>query len=58
MVSALLIILLSPTMFEIYGLPKESAIIPLQNPGIISIPIGFITLVLVSLFDKNKQINA
>lgn len=58
MVSALLIILLSPTMFEIYGLPKESAIIPLQNPGIISIPIGFITLVLVSLFDKNKQVNA
>lgn len=58
MVSALLIILLSPTMFEIYGLPKDSAIIPLQNPGIISIPLGFLTLVFVSLFDKKNQVNA
>lgn len=58
MLSALLIILLSPTMFDIYGLPKESAIIPLQNPGIISIPLGFLTLVFVSLFDKKNQVNA
>ncbi len=57
MLSALLIILLSPTMFEVYGLAKEAAIIPLQNPGIISIPLGFLTLVFVSLFDKKNQIN-
>ena len=55
MLSCLLILALSPTMFEVYGLAKEDAIIPLQNPGIISIPIGFITLVVVSLFTKKKE---
>lgn len=54
--TALLIIMLSPTMFEIYGLPPESAIIPLQNPGIISIPLGFITLVVVSLLTQKKNV--
>jgi len=53
--SSLLLILLSPTMFEIYGLAPSSAIIPLQNPGIISIPLGFITLILVSLMGKVKK---
>jgi cation/acetate symporter len=52
MLSSLLIILLSPTLFDIYGLPPESAPIPLQNPGIISIPLGFITLIVVSLLTK------
>ncbi len=49
MISALTIILLSPSMFERYGLDPSAAIIPLDNPGIISIPLSFITLVLVSL---------
>jgi cation/acetate symporter len=50
------IILLSPTLFEIYGLNPQDAPIPLQNPGIISIPLGFITLVVVSLItSKNKS---
>ncbi|MHC1739118.1 MAG: cation acetate symporter [Ignavibacteriaceae bacterium] len=57
MVSSLLIIMLSPTMFEIYGLNPESAIIPLQNPGIISIPLGFLTLVFVSL-SSPKTVNS
>jgi cation/acetate symporter len=52
MVSSLLIISLSPTMYEIYGLSPASAPIPLKNPGIISIPLGFLTLVVVSLFTK------
>lgn len=52
MSSALLIILLSPTMYDIYGLNPATAPIPLQNPGIISIPLGFITLVVVSLLTK------
>jgi cation/acetate symporter len=54
-VSALAIISLSPTMYEIYGADPESAIIPLQNPGIISIPLGFITLIVVSLLTKTKS---
>lgn len=52
MLSALVIILLSPTMYEIYGLKPSEAIIPLKNPGIISIPLGFLTLIVVSLFTK------
>jgi len=56
MLASLLIILLSPTLFEIYGLPPADAPIPLQNPGIISIPLGFITLIAVSLFTKRKTV--
>jgi len=56
MLSSLLIILFSPTMYDILGLPPDSAPIPLQNPGIISIPLGFITLVAVSLITKNKRL--
>lgn len=56
MLSSLLIILLSPTMYDIMGLPPDSAPIPLQNPGIISIPLGFITLIAVSLITKNKRL--
>jgi cation/acetate symporter len=52
MSSALLIILFSPTMYDIYGLSPASAPIPLQNPGIISIPLGFLTLIVVSLLTK------
>jgi len=55
MVSSLGIILLSPTMYEIYGLKPENAPIPLYNPGIISIPLGFLTLVLVSIFTYKKS---
>ncbi len=56
MISSLLIILFSPTMYDIMGLPPDSAPIPLQNPGIISIPLGFITLIAVSLITKNKRV--
>ncbi len=44
------LILMSPSMFVRYGLDPATAPIPLDNPGIISIPLSFITLVLVSLF--------
>ncbi len=56
MVSSLAIILVSPTMYEVYGLKPEEALIPLQNPGIISIPLGFITLIVVSLFTKKYRV--
>jgi cation/acetate symporter len=54
-VSALGIILLSPSTYaDIYGLPAAQAPIPLNNPGIISIPLSFITLVVVSLLTQKK----
>lgn len=55
MVTCLLLISFSPTMYAIYGLKKEDALIPLENPGIISIPLGFLTLILVSLFTKQRE---
>ena len=48
-VSALTIILLSPTMFDKYGYLKSDAPWALDNPGIVSIPLAFITLIVVSL---------
>lgn len=55
MLTSLIIIMLSPTMYEIMGMPPDSAPIPLQNPGIISIPLGFLTLIAVSLVTKKKK---
>lgn len=54
-VSSLTIILLSPEMFEKYGVDPATAPIPLSNPGIISIPLGFLTLIVVSLLTKKKE---
>jgi len=54
-VFALGIILLSPSTFEgVYKLPKAAAPIPLDNPGIISIPLSYITLIVVSLLTQKK----
>ena len=56
MVSALGIILLSPEMFkELYGLLPEAAPIQLDNPAVISIPLSFVTLVLVSLATQKRR---
>lgn len=54
-VSSVGIIMFSPTMFEKYGLPKSEALIPLDNPGIISIPLAVITLVVVSLISQKDN---
>ncbi|MCX7953965.1 MAG: cation acetate symporter [Bacteroidales bacterium] len=49
------IILLSPSMYERYGLNPADAPIPIDNPGIFSIPASFIVLIIVSLLtQKNK----
>jgi len=54
-ISSLTIILLSPSMFERYGMPGQSPI-SLDNPGIVSIPLSFLTLIIVSLLtQKNKK---
>jgi cation/acetate symporter len=52
--TALILILLSPSMFQQYGWDPLAAPIPFDNPGFISIPLSFITLVLVSLLTKKR----
>lgn len=53
-ISALGIILLSPDMFERYGVDKTTAPMPFGNPAIISVPFSFLTLVIVSLLTQNR----
>ena len=61
LVSALGLILLSPDTFsQVYGLPAADAPLPFSQPAIISVPLSFITLVVVSLMTKkdNNQSNS
>ena len=54
-IAALGIILTGPAMFAgPYGLTAEAAWHPLGQPGIISIPLSFLALVLVSLMTQKK----
>jgi cation/acetate symporter len=55
MITALGIILCSPSMWEKYGLDPAAAPIALNNPGIISIPLAFITLVVFSYLIPGKR---
>lgn len=55
MVSALGIILSSPSMYAQYGLDKTTALHSLDNPGVISIPLSFIVLVVVSLMTQKDN---
>lgn len=54
-VSALGLILVSPDMFIRYGLDPDKALIPFSNPGIISIPLSFIALVVGSLLTQKPE---
>ncbi len=54
-VAAIGIIMLGPDMFVRYGLERSDAIIALGQPGIISIPASFITLVVVSLLTQKNS---
>ncbi len=54
-VSSIGIIMISPTMYDKYGLIPKDAPIQLDNPGIISIPLAVITLVLVSLLSQKDN---
>jgi len=49
------IILFSPSMWERYGLAATDAPIPLDNPGIISIPLSVITLIVISLLTQKDN---
>ncbi len=49
------LILFSPSMYGQYGLNPADAPIPIDNPGIFTIPASFLVLIVVSLFtQKNK----
>ena len=54
-VSSIGIIVFSPSMWERYGLLAKDAPIPLDNPGIISIPLSVITLIVVSLLTQKHN---
>jgi cation/acetate symporter len=54
-VASIGLILLSPLMWTIYGLDAANAPVPLENPGIVSIPLSFVALVIVSLATQPKQ---
>ncbi|MFC1872539.1 cation acetate symporter [Chloroflexota bacterium] len=56
LVTALGLILVSPDTFaQVYGLPAANAPIPISQPAIISVPVSFITLVVVSLMTKKDN---
>lgn len=57
-VSSLALIAFSPELYTLYGRNPLDAPIPLNNPGIISIPLSFITLVVVSLLFPKKNNNS
>jgi cation/acetate symporter len=54
-VSSVGLILLSPEMYkELYNLKPELAPLPIDSPAIISVPLSFLTLVVVSLLTQKK----
>ena len=55
MISSLAWILLSADTFtQVYGLSAKGAMVPFSQPGIVTIPLGFLTLIVVSLLTKKK----
>jgi cation/acetate symporter len=57
-VAALGLILMGPDMFVMYGLPRESAWVPINQPALISMPISFLVLIVVSLLTgKSSAVN-
>lgn len=56
MVSSMTWILLSGESYsKVYGLDASTAIVPFSQPGILTIPLGFVTLVVVSLMTGTKK---
>jgi len=49
------ILLSADTFTKVYGLSAESAIVPFSQPGIVTIPLGFLTLIIVSLMTRPKE---
>jgi len=56
MVSSLGWILLSAQAFrDVYGLPAANALVPFSQPAIITLPLGFLVLVVVSLLTPRQE---
>ncbi len=56
MISSLAWVLLSAQAFrDVYNLPASEAIVPFSQPGIVTIPLGFAVLVVVSLLTKPRS---
>lgn len=59
MTSSLAWILLSGETFEkVYGLSASDALVPFSQPGIVTIPLGFLTLIAVSLMTQKNRSNS
>ena len=57
-IASVTLIMLSPDMWARYGLDPTTAPMPINQPGIISIPLSFAVLVIVSLATAEKQLNS
>ena len=56
MTASLAWILLSGDTFkDVYGLPPERAWVPFSQPGIVTIPLGFLVLIVVSLLTRSAR---
>ena len=59
MLSSLGWILLSAQAYnDVYGLNPANAIVPFSQPAIVTIPLGFLVLIVVSLFTKRAPASA
>jgi len=57
MTSSLAWILLSADTYkDVFGLPPETAMVPFSQPGIVTIPLGFVTLIVVSLLTRRRDV--
>jgi cation/acetate symporter len=55
MLASLTWILLSQQCYrDVYGLPPEKAIVPFSQPGLVTVPLGFIVLIVVSIITRSK----
>ena len=54
-IESLALILVSPDMYQRYGLDPDKALAPFSNPGLFSIPASFVVLVVVSLMTQKKS---
>jgi cation/acetate symporter len=54
-VVSLTLIAFSPELYKIYGMNPVDAPVPISNPAIVSVPLSFMTLVVVSLLTQQAK---
>lgn len=54
-IAAMSLILMSPSMYKLYGLNPATAPVPFDNPGLVSIPLSFLALIVFSLMSKPAE---